>query len=169
MKRTILFEWFCILMVGFLVSEAHSESVTNWGDPVQGVRVSISITTNVFSAGVSSSLECSAQSSTNELRYFDRGQQEGTQIFLVGENRTKYRLTIDRSQWAGGGPTHSLEKGETQTCSVSFSVAQEIPPGDYTIYAEINMYFAAGPIIPDGDSGLLFFRPISNSFKIMVK
>jgi hypothetical protein len=125
---------------------SSSQSVTNWGESVNGVQLSISLNTNVLIVGSSTTVQCWVKnSSTNIIGWGVTEATQGFVVFLTNSAGNLYRLTPEPDTNSEIiSVTYALfyrmGAGETHECSVPISISKEIKPGNYQI--EAKQYFS---------------------------
>ena len=135
-KKFTLLVWAVFL----LVNEVRSQSITNWGESVNGVQMSIALSNSVFSVGSLTAIECVVKNSSSSLVVFAGDPDQDMQIILVAESGTIYNLSRFPSSFhPGGGPGVGLQAKEIKNYSFPIAVAKDFEPGSYKIKAEIKI------------------------------
>jgi hypothetical protein len=120
----------------------NSLSATNWGQSVNGVELSISLSNNVIPLGSTTRLQCRVKnSSTNFITWGVLSPAQGFTVSLTNNLGKAYRLTPDESKFTiiSYSSTCEVEAGETYECSVPIVIGKNVEPGNYQL--EANQHF----------------------------
>jgi hypothetical protein len=121
------------------------QSVTNWGESVNGVQLSISLSNNILSAGSSSSVQCRIRNlSTNTIGWWVVEPTQGFNVFLTDSSGKIYRLTpLPITNSVTAHITYSfackVEEGGTYGYQTPINIGKSIKFGNYQLKA--NQYF----------------------------
>lgn len=126
-----------------------SQLVTNWGESVNGVQLSISLSNNILAADSSMMVQYRVKnSSTNTIGWGVVNATQGFAVFLMNSTGNNYRLTpepdtnsevIDLTYVL----YRKVKAGGSYAGSVPIVVGKEIKPGNYQLEA-IQSFFIGG-------------------------
>lgn len=112
-----------------------SQTITHWGNSVQGVQLSIRITNNIFQVGSSTTvMSVTKNSSTNTIAMDISAPTINFDIVLTNNTGTLYHVTT-RIGIRMPGIILKIKPGEEYAQSIPVTFEQEIEPGDYTLKA----------------------------------
>jgi hypothetical protein len=126
-----------------------SQSVTNWGESVNGVQLSISLSNNILAAGSSTTVHYRVKnSSTNTVGWGVVNATQGFAVFLTNSAGKIYRLTpapdtnseVISVNYA---LVRKVKAGGSCEGSVPIVVGKEIKPGNCQLEA-IQYFFIGG-------------------------
>jgi hypothetical protein len=137
------------------------QTITNWGESLNGVHLSINVSTNVIDIGSTAFISAKIQnSSTNTVSMIERNPLTEFDITLSSNSGKKYNLTPDiRNMPVRRSFTVNLNPGEVQDWRIPVSFGKAIEPGDYLLKAKRNI------IATGGNGGAL----VSNLVKVQIK
>ena len=162
--RTILTA-ICAVFFGVNVCMAQTndpQTITNWGESVNGVQMSISLSNNVNGVGWRTLSVNITNSSTNIISFDDRG---GLTVTLIGEPGKTYELIRPVNAYRSltpMPPLYDLKPDKSWVKNISLPFGLGIESGEYTLKATIHFTMHIG-INGKG------FELVSNSLKVQVK
>jgi len=133
---TTLFANICV------AQPSNPQSVTNWGESVGGVQLSVGLTNNVVATGSVLTVDCRVKnSSTNTITWpVVIFATEGFDVFLTNSAGKVYRLTPDEKQMHLRSiisvRVSRVEVGETYQLSIPAAVGKEVDSGIYELVAK---------------------------------
>jgi hypothetical protein len=111
-------------------SSAHSDAIS-WGESVQGVQVSITMTSSVFQAGSHTTvMVVTKNSSTNYIYptwHFD--------VLLTNGAGKLYRVRTSKHLFVERRYTVTIKPGEQNHEMIPVTFEENVEPGDYTLKA----------------------------------
>jgi hypothetical protein len=124
----------------FLANAVPSQTITNWGPNVAGVRLALLSTNGVITAGSQVWFECVATNTTDDLIIFALDPHLDMQMHLVG-NGTNFDLSLfpPNSFRPGGGPGYGLQPKEMQSYMIPIAIKKNAPTGIYQLTAQIKL------------------------------
>jgi hypothetical protein len=130
----------CIIFLSYnrCLSQSNGavQQVFNWGQSVQGVQFSTSVTTNVFQAGSSIVFESTLLNSSTNTFDIDTSSANGQlSIWLTDDTGGKYSLTPHHSVYLGPHPKVKVLPGDNIVEHTTAKFDSELKPGDYTLKA----------------------------------
>jgi hypothetical protein len=144
--RCFLLSLSVITLLGLVVASARAGSdsdqgATNWGKSVKGVQLLITLATNVFQVGSSSTVESSIiNSSTNAITVDISAPTIHFDVLLISETGKLYHITTPLAIRELSLPV-MINPGEekSESIPVTFGVTRfgdAVEPGDYTLKAK---------------------------------
>jgi hypothetical protein len=146
----------------------NSQSITNWGESVNGVQLSVSLSTNILNVGSSSSVLYRVKnSSTNVIGWGVVNVYHGFDVFLTNSSGKVYFLTPQRNTNAtiisvSYSYYYRMGIGETYEYAVPINIDKEIEPGSYQL--EAKQHFSIFKKRP-----MQIFELVSNPLEVQVK
>jgi len=138
------------------VQASDSQTITNWGESVQGVQLSITIATNVFPVGSSATVESIIKnSSTNDISLLMSAVNFNV---LLTNNTGKSNNLIKPVVILYPRRFVTIKPGEESDESIPVTFGDAVEPGDYTL--EATRHFTM-----NGKD----FELVSNLLKVQVK
>jgi hypothetical protein len=145
-----------------------SQSVTNWGESVGGVQLSISLSNNIFVAGSAATVQCWVKnSSTNIIAWEVTEPTQGFVVVLTNSAGNSYRLTPEPDTnsetiiinynlaWKVGA-------GATTESLVPIVIGENIKPGLYQLKAHQYCHII-------GKRPVQEYELVSNPLEIQIK
>ena len=115
--------------------QTNSQSISTWGQSVQGVRLAISMTNNVFRLGTSAGvIAVTKNSSTNAIIVDESAPTMNFDVLLTNDTGKSYHVTT-RKMIRSPKKLVSLGFGEESEETVPVTFIEDIAPGDYTLKA----------------------------------
>ena len=140
MMRKLFSSLMLALIVGFSAGEARSQSVTNWGDSVEGIQLSITVSNSVVAVGSSIMLQCLVKNSTNRFVIFAGNPDLDMQIALSNESGQTYDLSMFPSNFRpGSDPGFGLQPGELERYAIPINLPKGLQSGVYSLKAAIKL------------------------------
>src|ERR1035437_1649887 len=133
----------CMFGIGVSLCDAQGGdfTTTNWGESIQGIQLSIKITTNVFKAGSSATFTAVTRNSSANFITVD-ATLPVTSFDVILTNNTGEHYHIIKTPSAIGYPTllKTINHGEESTESIPMTFGETrfgniVEPGDYTLKA----------------------------------
>ena len=138
MKTQIVSVLICWAVFGANLSFAQSNGLseaTHWGESVQGVQLSISMTNRVVKTPLSTAITAvTRNSSTNDIRVQISFPMEFFDVVFTNDAGKSYDV-ITPSLIRGLREFGALKPGEQRSDSIPLTFSEDIEPGDYTLKA----------------------------------
>jgi hypothetical protein len=119
----------------FTVQAGNSQTITNWGESVQGVQLSITVTNSVFRVGSSAAVaSVTKNSSTNVIVVDIFAPTVVFDLLLTSDTGKLYHVTTPM-KIRGPRQLVEIKPGEESAESIPMTFGENIEPGDYTLKA----------------------------------
>jgi len=141
-----------------LAQTNDSQTITNWGESVNGVQLSIALNTNVLVVGKSSVLHCRIKNTFSDIAYLVNEPAQDMDILLISDSGKKYELVRPYDGPYAGNVPHELKSNQTIECDMPLQLDKSIEPGSYSLKALVSMESLEGG-----------YQPVSNLLKVEVK
>jgi len=128
----------CLIVFGtnLCVAQTTSQSDTNnWGNSIQGIQLSISMTNSVVETRSSIAVMAIIKNSSTNIIY--SGELEDSadyDLILANDAGNKYHL-IPRASWLHLVKTLTLNPGEQDVRTIFATIGRNTETGDYTLQA----------------------------------
>lgn len=137
-----LFSYLSVVLIALPIEIAFSQPATNWGKPLYGTQLSISLSNCVMTLGSTNTLHCWIKnSSTNDVEIWrEMSSLPELGCYITNSSGKAYELS---SAGPHGGSHISdihLNAGEIYECFFPVELAKGISPGDYEFKAVEWMY-----------------------------
>jgi hypothetical protein len=130
----------------------------SWGKPVQGVRLSITLSNDIVAVGEETTLSAAiTNSSTNSITL-----AVGFTVLLTSDTGKIYQLVTPVLLQSGRVVEKNLEPGGSRSWNIPLKVRGDIKPGNYTLEATKSFSVSNG-------RSFVGFRLVSNDLKVQVK
>jgi hypothetical protein len=160
--RYLLFSLSIIALLGLAVVSARAGSdsdqqATNWGNSVQGVQLSITMTNNVFQVGSSSAADSViTNSSTNAITVDISAPTIDFDVLLISDTGKLYDITTPLKIRELSIPV-MINPGEekSESIPVTFGATRfgnAVEPGDYTLKAKRTFSSSDGKFTLESNS-----------------
>ncbi|MDR3576417.1 MAG: hypothetical protein P4L50_21320 [Anaerolineaceae bacterium] len=159
-----ILRFFTMFLIGFALENGHAQVSTNWGKPLYGVQLSISLSNSVMTTGATNVLRCWINNaSTNKIDIFrDAVSFSPATSFLITNDSGKSFELIPAITYSSISAIH-IKPGEVYEWSALAVVGKEVSPGDYELKGVQWMYIPLNETNnPGGDL-------ISNALKVRVR
>jgi hypothetical protein len=161
-KKLISVAYLAIMAVSICSAQSNiSKTITDWGESVHKVHLSIALSNNIIDIGSTMTLSAKIENaSTNVIRLIETGPLTDFVIVITNGSGNVYKLSPDNTR----RPTYyrltiSLQPGEIRDWSLLATIGKDIEPGDYILKAS-KSFSSIG-----GDGGEL----VSNLLKVQIK
>jgi hypothetical protein len=120
---------------------ALSDSNTNWGIPVYGAQLSITLTNRIITPGTKTTVHCRVRNcSTNLITLLcPLAPPAGTFLFLTNSSRLVRNLTPESADGSYLSAP-SVLPGQTYEWTVPLAIDRATPPGPYKLNATRRMF-----------------------------
>jgi hypothetical protein len=139
MIKKITFIFVCMAAIGAnrcMAQSNDSQTITNWGQSIQGVQLAIVMTTNVFSVGSSAvATFVITNSSANTITVTVPVSIVNSDVVLINDTGKIYDLTPHIGAIRMLSAHRQLNPSEEDVESLSVTFGENIEPGDYTLKA----------------------------------
>jgi len=145
----------CAVVLGVDVCMAQSDgsqNITNWGESVHGVQLSVELNTNVIIAGTWSVLHCRiTNASATDSAYFVKEPAHDFDISLIDNSGKNFELMSNPSGNPGSLVVLELKPGKTLERSIPIKVDKSVKPGNYTLKTEASVEITDGAYALDAN------------------
>ena len=134
---TLISIWTVAAGIGQCMAQSiNSQTITNWGQSVQGVQLAITMTNNVFQVGSSSVVESViTNSSASIITVFETIPEANSDVTLTSDTGKLYHVTKLPGAFSYRLKRKAIQVGEQQVESIRVAFGENIEAGDYTIKA----------------------------------
>jgi hypothetical protein len=134
---TLITVWTVTAGIGQCMAQSsNSQTITNWGQSVQGVQLAISMTNNVFRVGSSSVVESViTNSSVSIITVFGTIPEANSDVVLTSGTGKLYHVTELPGSFSYRLKRKAIQVREQQVESIRITFGENIEAGDYTIKA----------------------------------
>jgi hypothetical protein len=156
-KKLMIKKIFGIMcLLGFWGNICAAQSITNWGESVHDVQLSITLSNNIINIGSTVLISAIIQNlSTNVISLLERSPLTDFNVTLSSSLGKEYKLTPDRRNMPiTRSFTMNLNPGEVRDLRIVVTISKDIKAGDYTLKAKRN-FISIG-----GDGGELVSNPL---------
>lgn len=133
---SILFVLVFVLLIGQSCSAQPngSQTITNWGESVSGVHLSIALSNDVIHAGPITVLATIQNQSTNIIRLIEFVGATDFDIFLIGSSGNAVKLT-PLKPLSGSRVPIMLWPGQSLDWTIPVTIGKDLKPGEYMFKA----------------------------------
>lgn len=134
MKKKFAFTFICsfALLAALCMAQSNESGDTHWGKSVQGVRLSVMMTNNVFLVGSSTVVETVIKNASVDPITIDKSLP--LMVSIKSDKGKSYNVTTRKPVFLPSQPV-TIVPGEKSVGSVSVTFEENIDPGDYTLNA----------------------------------
>lgn len=149
-----------------IASKTCSQSTNQWGSPVFGTQLSISVSNNVIAPGSNVVLHCIAKNvSTNNVCFLQTDSRGMYEVALIDDSGESIELNNPANVGDTSGKMGGVNSGESVECSLPLLFDGKIKSGHYRIVAGQRIF-----LIKNFDrKNMTQARLISNSLDVWVK
>jgi hypothetical protein len=136
--------------------EAYSEVTNQWGSPVFGAQLSISVSNNVISVGSKILLFCvTTNCSTNGICFTRSEAREMYEVSIINASGKIFELNDPDNAGNHSEKGGKINPSESFKCPVPLHFDERIEPGNYKIIAKQKIYLFRKPDRQDIQRGEL--------------
>jgi hypothetical protein len=150
----------------FVANKTYSETTNQWGSPVFGAQLSISVSNNVIATGSKVFLHClTTNFSTNGVCFIQTASRGMYEVSIIHASGKSFELNNPVNAGDNSDRWNKIDRDESFECIVPLLFDKKIEPGSYKIVAKQKIYVFRKPNRQDIQGGEL----VSNSLDVQVK
>lgn len=158
----------CLLLASLvaLASKAHSEATNQFGSPVFGAQLSVSVSNNVIMAGSKIFLHCLIRnSSTNDVIFMLTDTRLMYEVSLIDDSGKNFELNNPDNYDGDHIMNSKVSPGESREYYVPLMLNVKIKPGNYKIVAKQRIHIFRKP----DRQGIQRGELVSNKLDVQIK
>jgi hypothetical protein len=156
-----------ILVISLLLAcKAHSQATNQWGAPVFGAQLSISVSNNVIPSGSTVLIQCSStNSSTNDV-YFVRSDSRWMYwVYITNSLGENVELTGPDKAGDSSPRRGRISIGQCYKCLVPVMFDDKVKAGTYQVIVKQDIHINGKPIHQNIQRGQIVSNPLNIEIK----
>ncbi len=150
----------------FVVNTTYSQTTNEWGNPVLGAQLSISISNNIIPIGSTVFLQClSTNFSTNGVCFTRTDSRWMYEVSIINSSGKSFVLTGPEFADDSSDRRHKINQGESYGCLVPLVFDRKIGSGSYKIIAKQDIFLFRNANNKSTQRGQLISNPLNIEVK----